>query len=57
MISLNDGSFLNPFRTFSTLFQLNFMIDKSCDTDKIMYDLSNFCEHANCDVSQMLTNV
>ena len=50
------GSFINPFQTFSIVYQLNFMIDKSCNTDQIIYDLSTFCTHANCDFTVVLAN-
>ena len=33
------------------------MIDKSCDTDQILYDLSMFCTHADCDMAVVTENI
>jgi hypothetical protein len=51
------GAILNIFQTVSTAYQLNFMLQQTCNTEQIFYDMSTWCMNADCSVTTLINNI
>ena len=49
-----SGAILNLFQTFSTVYQLNFMMVNTCRTEKVFYDLTTFCLTNDCSLTKII---
>lgn len=52
-----SGAILNIFQTISTTYQLMFMLQQTCNTEQIFYDMSTWCMNADCSVQTIINNV
>ena len=52
-----SGAIINVFQTFSTYYQLNFMLQQTCNTEQIVYDMTTWCMTADCQAQTLLNNI
>ena len=52
-----SGAIINIFQTFSTVYQLNFMVQNNCNIEQIFYDLSSYCMTADCSMQHIISSL
>ena len=57
MKTLQTGAVDQIFPAFTALYQLVFMLDKSCDIEEFIYDLTSWCTSGHCDGNSVLNNL